>query len=174
MAFADALRDLAVDVDPYVAWTGLEYRDVTMQSYSEVVDELGYENAKKIPEVRRFLQALGVGVRNVIGQDAWVQALAKKISYFPNNATVIIPDVRFPNEAKFIKGSGQLWAVSRFNNDWTEFDNGIGRDHVSESHIPYLKTIADVQINAFDLASLKNEVLSGGKLDYLAEQRILW
>ena len=71
-----------------------------------------------------MLQDLGVGARKIFGEDFWVkQALG---SHRPWD-NVVVTDVRFTNEADYIKGfpEAQLWRIKRV---------GIGavNSHVSE------------------------------------------
>ena len=90
VAFADALRELAMAADP---WVEPDIR------YSEALEQLGYEKAKsKLPEFRRFLQDLGTGVRNILGADIWVEVVKRRIADIPG--PVVITDVRFPNTGK--------------------------------------------------------------------------
>jgi len=53
---------------------------------------------------RTFLQLLGTAVRNEIHPDFWVRALMHQIS--KRKGVILIPDVRFPNEAQAIKDKG--------------------------------------------------------------------
>jgi hypothetical protein len=106
MAFADALRGLVAAVDPLVGHDG----GIPVR-YLEAVREHGYEGAKRLyPEVRRFLQAMGAeGARATFGPNAWVDVLARRLDSVGDGATVIT-DVRFPNEAAFIRSRGGLVA----------------------------------------------------------------
>jgi hypothetical protein len=123
VAFADALRELATIVNPYVT-----PEPQKPNRYAGVVAEYGYEQAKLKGDVRRFLQDLGTGVRDIIGPNAWVQALTNKL--VPGERYVIT-DVRFPNEAAAVTNlGGEVWRVHR-----PDFDNGIGTSHPSEAHI---------------------------------------
>lgn len=54
---------------------------------------------------REFLQKLGTAVRNEVHPDFWTRALFIKEK---NNQNLIIPDVRFPNEAQIIKDHGGI------------------------------------------------------------------
>lgn len=107
IAFADALKDLALAAGPRF-W---EFRDPdgsTMVNWSlgAIVCEYGWEFAKaQVPGVREFLQNLGVGARNVIGPNVWVDAAF--LGYDPAVPTVIT-DVRFPNELEAIHARGGL------------------------------------------------------------------
>lgn len=104
LAFADALRSMALAIDPIVAWGETEDRPIR---YSEVVDLYGYEGAKRSPEVRRFLQVLGTeGVRNHLGPDAWVDIALRKADECARAA--VFSDARFPNEADAVRQRGGL------------------------------------------------------------------
>lgn len=106
VAFADPLRDAAMSMDPLIL-TGSEV-GLAPQRLTQVVDILGWERAKDIPEVRRTLQRLGVAIRE-IDQDFWVRAAARTIeSARAGDRPVVVTDVRFPNEARFIQREGGL------------------------------------------------------------------
>jgi len=89
-AFADAVRALALHVRP-------ELR--------ERVDAMGWEMVKADPRVRGLLQRLGVGAREVIGEDVWVRAALRGVG---PDGRVVVSDVRFPNEAEAVRGVGGL------------------------------------------------------------------
>jgi hypothetical protein len=148
VAFADALRSMALAIDPYIMGGNIRLH--------HAVSNLGWDRAKLEPEVRRFLQALGTeGVRNHLGQDAWVQAA--KITIDQVSGPVVITDVRFPNEADAVHGwGGELWRVNRLNADGSRFDNGIGLAHASEHHIDSLP--ADLFIDADSVIGLHRAV----------------
>lgn len=105
-------------------------------------DELKYELAEAIgcsipyleehkEQLRLLLQAWGTEFRrNLIDKDYWVKKLAFKITRLPNDVVVVIPDVRFLNEAELItKVGGYMIRVDRssMNTDnhisETELDN---------------------------------------------------
>lgn len=108
-AFADPLKELALDVNPLV------YRGVVRPSgYDEiqtaqadrlapVIERIGWERAKERPEVRRILQALGVGVRE-LDEDFWVRTTMTRA--LAEDQPVVITDVRFPNEVEAIRDAG--------------------------------------------------------------------
>ena len=101
-AFADAIRDIMYAVDPIIG-----YEDGEFVRYATVVDERGYEAAKEYPEFRQFAQRLGTeGGRAVFGENVWVDLVMRKVAELPEDALVLIPDVRFPNEYDAIKGGG--------------------------------------------------------------------
>jgi hypothetical protein len=69
-----------------------------------VVAGLGWEGAKNsYPEVRRFLQNLGLGARTVFGDDFWVD---RALTLAVKDGNVVFPDVRFENEADAIRSAG--------------------------------------------------------------------
>lgn len=130
LGFADALKDLALQVNPLLLLS-LNH-PVVYTRLADYVDSTGWEKAKKLPEVRRFLQELGTGARAVLGDDVWLKAVEHKM--LEADGPVVIPDVRFPNEAEFIsRWHGLLVRVERWG-----FDNGVDGGHDSERHIPYI------------------------------------
>jgi len=168
-AFANQLKELALEINPYV---DSEY---TTRLYQLVQDQ-GWEEAKKNPEVRRFLQVLGTSVRDIVGEDAWIRALVTQMTADGNwdrqgpgyGAAVVITDVRFPNEAEFIhKFGGELWRVKRFvirddpetwDTQVLPYDNRIGVEHLSEKLVSSLP--ADRVIEAVSLSTLQASVMA--------------
>lgn len=125
---------MAVTLDPYIPHEG--HAVTHTDRLSAIVRDLGWENAKKISEVRRFLQVLGTeGVRGHLGERAWVQATAKAIKD-SGAEKVVISDVRFPNEAAWVHAQGgKIIRVVRMNAGFGTFDNGVGKNHPSEKFI---------------------------------------
>lgn len=71
-----------------------------------IVQDFGWDEAKGIPEVRRFLQRLGTdAVRTHLGDDAWVLAFDRARN---RSVDTVATDVRFPNEAEYIVRNGGL------------------------------------------------------------------
>lgn len=119
MAFADPLRELAAKINPWVGW--FDWR------YEKALSECGYDEAKeKFPEIRRVLQALGVGVREMLGEDTWVQELLERVDRAPGAAPIVVTDVRFANEAQALRKEG--FVLVRIVRDTGEVDY-----HVSET-----------------------------------------
>lgn len=114
VAFADALREMALAIDPFV--TVSKGGEGVPLRLSEVINALGWDRAKtEILEVRRLLQAIGTeAVRNIVGVDTWVRIAARQILSDPTKKYVIT-DCRFDNEAEMIHTllHGQLWQVQR-------------------------------------------------------------
>lgn len=111
IGFADAVKDMALDINPLLTNSGLRL--------SQAIRTLGWETAKDVyPEVRRFLQAMGTeGVRNRFGQNAWVDVVRDIVVAEPD-VNWVIPDVRFFSEARFIgEAGGSLIRVQRYSDD---------------------------------------------------------
>lgn len=99
IAFADPLRELALACDPLIG------EQCDTGHLSDTVSLLGWDTAKRDPDVRRFLQDLGLGVREVLGANTWVEAAFRQ--YDPAVPTVIT-DVRFENEIWRIRDHGGI------------------------------------------------------------------
>ncbi len=159
-AFADQLKALALDMDPIVL---LKVRMLNGEQagsdslrLSELVGEVGWEGAKSIPEVRRILIMLGIGVRNRIGADAWVDAVLNRIEadgldYMVDR--IVITDVRFPNEANWIQGEGYLMRVKR-----TGFEPVVDVTNESEKYVDEFIVQEQLDIEAANLEELYPKV----------------
>jgi nucleoside 2-deoxyribosyltransferase len=155
IAFADGVRQMALGIDPYVhTEQPRHYTEggAPMARYSDVLKNIGYENAKALPDVRRLLQRCGTeGGREVFGSDVWVNAAAHRIGALGGTeANIVISDVRFPNEAEFIRRIGGF--VIRLNRP----GYGGTDTHASEAQVATL--IVDRDVTATNLKELYNEV----------------
>lgn len=102
LGFADPLKDMAREMNPVLRLDELG-GDVT--TLNDILSFYSWDEAKEsFPEVRQYLQNLGVAVRNNVGENAWVQALAERA--YLVLGPVVITDCRFPNEAQWIVGQG--------------------------------------------------------------------
>lgn len=145
VCFADALRKVALDINPYISldgWVG--GASFQPRLYSDLLNELGYEKAKEVPDFRRYLQRLGTeGIRGNFGEDAWVDIAKRTIQELPVDTKIVMPDVRFPNEAQAVKDlGGVVWRTER-----PGFDGG---PHPSEAMV--LKITPDRILRASSLA----------------------
>ena len=139
MAFADGIRDALIALNP-ILHDG--YR------LNEIVKMYGWEVAKSKDEVRRLLQVMGTEVgRKLIHEDVWVWRLFNSIN---TDERIVIPDVRFPNEARMIEqNGGEVWRINRHNHKPVN-------DHISE--------------HAMDNHMFKRVVYNDGTLDDLADE----
>lgn len=111
-AFADPLKALMLDLDPLVQveqdemhlFRGTRLYGWHVMRLRTIVDEIGWERAKEIREVRRLLQDHGDGVRRHVGGDVWLSATMEEVLRDPGN--VVVTDVRYPNEADAIRAHG--------------------------------------------------------------------
>lgn len=89
-SFADPLRKGLLALDPWIP------TDDGRRRLSDVVSTEGWDEAKKIPEVRRLMQKYGTEAgRDIHGQDCWID-LAEE--FVGNHEKVAIRDMRFQNE----------------------------------------------------------------------------
>jgi hypothetical protein len=99
-AFADGLKNVVYTLNPIVGPNGPDSR------IQELVDTKGWEEAKRVPEVRRLLQVMGTEAgRKVLGENVWVDAVFNQIAK-NGDENVVITDARFPNEAQAVKAAG--------------------------------------------------------------------
>lgn len=130
VAFADALKEMAMAIDPMVRVTQSRHVDHPYPGrLSSTVIAGGWDWAKNAePEVRGFLQRLGVAVRDTVGPDIWVSIAVDKALHI--DGPVVFTDVRFPNEVD---------AITRHHGTWVHLErqqaHNLGElsSHVSES-----------------------------------------
>lgn len=91
-------------------------------------EKLDWINAHK-PVLRRLLQVYGTEYRRAQDQDYWVKRAAEFVDN--SDRPVVIPDIRFPNEAEMIRArGGRLWLIRR---ESVETADDRNRTHASES-----------------------------------------
>ena len=151
LSFADGVREMLFRLNPTV---GLSYKTeenemvLTQHTVRSEVNEYGWEQAKQEwEEIRRLLQVLGTNcIRNMVGQDFWVDYALKNVSVGQN---YVFTDVRFPNEAQKIKElGGVVWRIER---------EGVVpvNSHISEYAIldhPFDAKIPNTTLDAFKQA----------------------
>lgn len=103
LAFADALRDALLRVNPLVGRGHLRV--------SDVIATVGWEGAKGSPsgpEIRHLLQEFGMAVRDT-DPDFWIRSVMRRSAALREDGTpVVVTDVRFPNEADAIERQGGI------------------------------------------------------------------
>ena len=124
-AFADPMRNMLYSLNPLVLTDTDAFQEGMLYPIrlNKLVDQYGWEIAKKSTEVRSLLQRLGTeSGRDQLGQNIWVDTLFNQ----SDAPWLVITDVRFPNEAAEIKRRGGT--IIRVNR------NGYGpiNDHNSE------------------------------------------
>lgn len=163
VGFSDALRDVALRADPWIVHEGVDAHNDIKERLSEVVAEIGWEAAKDIPEVRRFLQELGTSMRTV-DADVWIRpVLAKTREANDAGVPVFVSGVRFPNEAASLRRAG-------FHLVYIERPGVPHMDHESEGALT--ADDADYRIvNAGSLEQLRFDVECIWDRIYAAESR---
>lgn len=169
LAFADKVRAFALAVNPLIGMdkhvTDLTFKGETPMHYgvrlSVLVAHYGWDECKKrFPDVRTLLQRIGTeGGRKVLGPKTWTAPIIREFQRnVINGIPTVITDVRFLNEGEeILERHGVIIRVTRYNDDGTMFDNGIGKDHPSERDID--KFVPDYEIrNEGSLGDLRTAV----------------
>jgi hypothetical protein len=124
-AFASPLKTAAEKLNPIISAGNL-----TEVRLLDALDEFGWEGAKDAyPEVRRILQHMGQGVRD-LDPDFWVAQLMRQVWGSQRyGARIVVTDVRYPNEADVLKLNGFVMVrVERPSLTFRDQNSG----HVSE------------------------------------------
>lgn len=107
MGMSEPLLEAALALNPWVQLPGSASlgRQMRFTTLAKLVEEVGYTEAKKNPEVRRFLQVLGTEVgRQMIGENVWVDIAGRRIDEARDQGySVALTGVRFPNEFDMIR-----------------------------------------------------------------------
>lgn len=138
LGMSDALNEALLALNPIIPtgkyWESGYEHYMTYQDYHAAH---GYVEAKKNPEVRRLLQALGTEVgRNMIDPDVWVNIAEAKIQALRSQGIpVVITAVRFPNEIEMIRrlGGTTVW-IHRAEQARTDAGEAITQ-HASETSV---------------------------------------
>jgi len=151
VAFADALREVALAFDPIIVpvETASPAHPWAAARLSEIINQYGWEEAKdRYPEVRRTLQRLGCAIRDQ-DRDFWVRIVHGKIN--DETRPVVVSDVRFANEATMLRQlGGRLVRVVRPGLAATD-------THVSETALDRWPTYT-VLYNDSDISALHARV----------------
>lgn len=119
LAFADAIKDMAEELDPFFENAGMTLGGLLAYSSWDHVKR-NYE------ESRAFLQSLGVAARKW-APNIWVDAVLDQV--WPGG-NYVITDVRFPNEVEaIVKAGGTVYRVVRPGAGLT----GVNGLHASET-----------------------------------------
>lgn len=154
-AFADALKALALRINPMLPLREGDWWDGDLEELSHLVSSRGWDYAKdEFPEVRRYLQTLGSALREM-DQNFWVYPLID-LRMAPLKP-MVITDVRYINEAEFVRDEGGH--VIKLVRDGVD----TGDDHESETSVDSLPVCATIVNDGSmeDLHRRIEEVLGG-------------
>lgn len=125
----------------------LPLKAMVARSYNVSIEQLENEKARW----RKALQFTGSYCRELYGDDYWIRQLNTELNKCDDNDVVIVTDVRYVNEANYIrKLGGVVVRVNRPNVD--TFDM-----HSSETELDTYEHFWH-KFTAMDLSELQNEV----------------
>lgn len=127
-AFADRLKDVVRDINPYVPVEAPEVPKRWVR-LDDLVHDIGWERSKENPVVRQYLQNAGTGMRGRVGKNVWVDPVLMQSEAEENS---VITDCRFLNEAEAIHDKGGL--LVRIIRPGGGLQGGLG-NHVSETDL---------------------------------------
>lgn len=103
IAFANPIRKALLALDPLIPAPD----GGPAARLSEFCQNHPWNEVKDYPEVRRLMQMLGTEVgRNLFDPDIWVKLAKRQLESTLSVGDVVVTDVRFPNEARLIRGYG--------------------------------------------------------------------
>lgn len=149
-AFADPIRDMITVLMGYTGYsgaTGLQWmQDRVLKE--QPIDGIGHS-------YRKLAQTLGTEWGRAVDPDLWVkltQARIQKLRFTTDHpVTVIITDLRFPNEAKMVKDmGGVIWRI-------TGRSAGISTQHASEQLVDQIECDAEID-NTGTLTQLQEKL----------------
>lgn len=136
LGMSDALNEALLAMNPLIPGDTYGWETEYVR-YRDLHEAVGYVEAKRNPEVRRLLQALGTEVgREMIDPDVWVNiAVAKIQALRAQGIPVVITAVRFPNEVEMIRrlGGTTVW-IERPERGTEGLTEGI-EAHASETSV---------------------------------------
>lgn len=111
VAFADPLKAMLIALDPQIVLCGPPGDSVQSKPLSALIELHGsLEEAKRAePGVREAMRRLGPSATRALGFNPWLEAARLEVA--PRLATggsVVITDVRFPDELEWLRSIGGL------------------------------------------------------------------
>lgn len=142
LAFADAVKDATAAI---FGWPRFLLEGDTEESrvWREEQDEWWSKKTGLHVTPRNMLQLMGTEVgRGMIHPDVWIYAMERRMELYPN---VVIADVRFPNEMKFIQEKGGFIVRVKRGDDPEWYDLARAANdpmflHAPEAHDEMVKT----------------------------------
>lgn len=126
LAFADGVREFVYKLNPKVVTD-----NGWIISVAELVDNIGWDLAKKHKEVRQLLINTGMAAREMFGPDVWVSKAFRKMKIDEN---YVITDVRFENERNAIlKANGSTVRIINAKITEPPFDSPSEKTFTNEN-----------------------------------------
>lgn len=149
LSFADALKEMIIQaltkappppVDPYVAEVHVPYGVDIMAGIPKAGSEQleGTWRSKmythRTPFSRWLMQFMGTEIfRDQVDEDYWIKQWLKV--YYQTPGDIVIPDVRFPNEAACLKRlGGEIWRTVRLDQG-EAIEHGAGHRSETEAEL---------------------------------------
>lgn len=131
-SFADNVREAVYRLNPIIDhWCSgsLGHAEPEAWTVQQLVDHYGWDHVKvHYPEARRLLQVMGTEIgREMFGYDSWIKMTGRQVQdHTEHGGRVVFTDVRFQNEADYIRSAGGI--VVRVEREGT----GPVNDHASD------------------------------------------
>jgi len=134
--FSDAIWNLALEINPRI-WLG-SVIPVRLRTLSRFYS---YTRCKRFRGVRRYLQWLGTeAIRRHLGEGTWINTLMDNVRVIRESGrSVVVTNVRFPNEAEAIQDAGGIVALVHREG------KGPVNDHASDAGLAF--PAAEILIN---------------------------
>lgn len=142
VAFADSVKDATAAIFGWPRFL-LEGDTEESRAFREQKDEWWSERLGYDMSPRYALQLMGTEMgRDVVHPDLWILSIEKKLELYQN---VVIADVRFPNEMKFIQNRGGFIVRVKRGPDPEWYDLAKAANdpmflHAPEAHDEMVKT----------------------------------
>lgn len=175
VSVAEQVWKYALQVNPWVprrSKSALEH----FERLSTLVDREGRENAKLNIDVRQLLQRIADAARDVIGLDAWIEAIVKENPGIYHDGLYVHSSLRQVRDAEWIhRLGGEVWRVKRYLTDGGETSAYYATDPSVPSEREVDVLYADLEIindkSRFDLIDKVEKYISDRVLAAEAEAR---
>lgn len=141
IALADAVRDALYALNPWVNST---------ERVADIVEDIGWEKAKNIGEIRALLQRMGTEAgRQIHGDHLWTAVADAKIAALQPGTPVVVTDIRFPDEGAWILSKGGIIIEIYRPDDLSGDKLGANAAHTSESTgriTPHIQILNDADL----------------------------
>lgn len=102
-AFADDLKRALLEINPFVPIDG------ELERLRDLVERVGWDDAKQNAEVRRLLGTTGTeGGWKIHGKRLWIDRVDERLRALPAGQPLVVTDVRFPEEQDWLTENGGL------------------------------------------------------------------